>query len=135
MPSAKHIGTAGEHLTCSVLLLFGWNPTIIDAEGMDVLAVRNQDVLRIQVKSTKKSLDGYSYQWQVCKSNPKRSLSTDDCDIVACVALDIRKIAFFHVNHLREQLTRRILVNKMSADDIEARTWEESLEKTQDFLR
>jgi hypothetical protein len=115
--------------------LFGWNPTIIDAEGMDVLAVRNQDVLRIQVKSTKKSLDGYSYQWQVCKSNPKRSLSTDDCDIVACVALDIRKIAFFHVNHLREQLTRRILVKKMSADDIEARTWEEALEKTQDFLR
>lgn len=98
---------------------------------MDVLAVRNQDVLRIQVKSTKKSLDNYSYQWQVCKSKPKRSLSTDDCDIVACVALDIRKIAFFHVNHLREQLTRRILVGKMSDKDLEGTTWEKALAKMQ----
>ena len=131
MPSAKHIGTAGEHLTCSVLFLFGWSPAIIDAEGVDVLAVRNQEILRIQVKSTKKSLDGYSYQWQVSKSIPKRSLSVDDCDIVACVALDIRKLVFFHINDLNEQITRRVLISKMKSDDIETQSWEEALAQVQ----
>jgi len=125
--SAKHIGTAGEHLTCSVLFTFGWSPSIIDAEGMDIVAVKNQEIIRVQVKSTLKNLDGYSYQWQVNKSLPKRPLTIEDCDIVACVALDLRKIAFFHIDIISKQITRRVSQLKMLADDIEARTWEEAL--------
>lgn len=130
MLSAKHIGTAGEHLACSVLFTFGWSPSIIDAEGMDIIAVRNQDILRIQVKSTLKLIDGYGYQWQVSKSLPKKPLTIDDCDIVACVALDLRKIAFFPIDVISKQLTRRIALSKMIADDIEQRTWEEALSST-----
>ena len=130
MISAKHIGTAGEHLTCSVLFGFGWSPSIIDAEGMDIVAVKNQDVLRIQVKSTQKPNDNWSYQWQVSKSLPKRPLTIQDCDIVACVALDIRKIAFFHIQTIDKQITRRLSASKISADDMEALTWKEALSLT-----
>ena len=130
MISAKHIGTAGEHLACSVLFGFGWSPSIIDAEGMDIVAVKNQDILRIQVKSTLKTNDSWSYQWQVSKSLPKRPLTIEDCDIVACVALDIRKIAFFHIEKINKQITRRLSVSKINADDIETRTWEEALSLT-----
>jgi len=128
--SAKHIGTAGEHLVCSVLFGFGWSPSIIDAEGMDIVAVKNQDILRIQVKSTLKTIDSWSYQWQVSKSLPKRPLTIEDCDIVACVALDMRKIVFFHIDTISKQVTRRIPRSKMIADDIEQRTWKEALSLT-----
>jgi len=125
--SAKHIGAAGEHLACSVLFGFGWSPSIIDAEGMDIVAVKNQDILRIQVKSTLKALDGWSYQWQVSKSLPKRPLTIEDCDIVACVALDMRKIVFFHIDIISKQVTRRVARSKMIADDIETRSWQGAL--------
>lgn len=127
MLTAKHIGTAGEHLACSVLFGFGWSPAIIDAEGMDILATKDQSFLRIQVKSTLRMLDGWSYQWQVSKSLPKKPLTIDDCDIVACVALDIRKIAFFHISLIDQQLTRRMAKSKMIADDVETITWKEAL--------
>lgn len=127
MLSAKHIGTAGEHLACSVLFTFGWSPSIIDAEGMDIIAVRNQEIVRVQVKSTLGKNDGYGYQWQVNKSLPKKPLTIDDCDVVACVALDIRKIAFFHIDEITKQLTRRMSQIKMFEDDIEVMTWEEAI--------
>jgi len=125
--SAKHIGTAGEHLTCSVLFTFGWSPSIIDAEGMDIIAVRNQDIIRVQVKSTLKTNDKHGYQWQVSKSLPKKALTIDDCDIVACVALDLRKIAFFPIDEITKQLTRRMALSKMLSPSIEEDTWETAL--------
>lgn len=127
MLSAKHIGAAGEHLTCSVLFTFGWSPAIIDAEGMDIVAVRNQETVRVQAKSTLKNLDGYSYQWQVSKGYPKRSLTNEDCDIVACVALDLRKIVFFPICVITKQLTRRMAFSKMQAPCLEEKSWQSAL--------
>ena len=126
--SAKHIGTAGEHLTCSVLFTFGWSPSIIDAEGMDIIAVRNQDILRLQVKSTMKKNDVWSYQWQTSKSFPKQPLTIDDCDIVACVALDMRKIIFFPIEIISKQVTRRTAASKMLSPTIEEDSWKTALE-------
>jgi len=128
--SAKHIGTAGEHLTCSVLFTFGWSPSIVDAEGMDIIAVRNQDILRLQVKSTLKKNDTWSYQWQTSKSFPKRPLTIEDCDVVACVALDLRKIIFFPIDIISKQLTRRVALSKMLPPTIEEDSWETALSLT-----
>jgi hypothetical protein len=125
--SSKHIGAAGEHLTCSVLFTFGWSPAIIDAEGMDIVAVRKQETVRVQAKSTLKSIDGWSYQWQVSKGYPKRSLSKDDCDIVACVSLDLRKIAFFPICVISKQLTRRMAFSKMNSPSLEEESWQAAL--------
>jgi len=97
---------------------------------MDIIAVRNQDIVRIQVKSTLKTNDKHGYQWQVSKSLPKKALTINDCDIVACVALDMRKIVFFSIDIISKQITRRMARSKMIADDIEQRTWEEALSST-----
>lgn len=110
-----------------MLLLLGWVPTMVDAEGMDIVAIRNQEIVRIQVKSTLKRLDGYSYQWQVNKGLQKRSLTEEDCDVVACVALDLRKIVFYPISIISKQITRRMALSKMVAPNLEEDSWETAL--------
>jgi len=94
---------------------------------MDIIAIRNQDIVRVQVKSTLKANDNWSYQWQVSKSLPKKPLTIDDCDVVACVALDIRKIAFFPISVISKQLTRRMALSKILSPTIEEDSWETAL--------
>ncbi len=100
---------------------------MVDAEGMDIVAIRNQEIVRIQVKSTLKRLDGYSYQWQVNKGLQKRSLTEEDCDVVACVALDLRKIVFYPISIISKQITRRMALSKMVAPTLEEDSWETAL--------
>jgi len=95
---------------------------------MDIIAVRNQDILRLQVKSTMKKNDVWSYQWQTSKSNPKRTLTIEDCDVVACVALDMRKIIFFPIEIISKQITRRTAESKMLSPTIEEDSWKTALE-------
>ena len=128
--SARDIGTAGEHLACSVLHSFGWTAALVDADGFDLLAIRAKEILRIQVKTTLKRIDGYGYQWQTNRGGTKASLTPDDCDIVACVALDIRRLVFFYVTDLANRRTRRVSYSKMCAPDLEPTSWESALAAT-----
>lgn len=125
--SARYIGTAGEHLACSVLHTFGWTAAIVDAGGFDLIAMLDTEILRVQVKTTLKRIDGYGYQWQTNKGGGKNSLTLDDCDIVACVALDLRKLVFFHVTDLANQRTRRVGKTKMVVPELESTSWETAL--------
>lgn len=125
--SARYIGTAGEHLACSVLHTFGWTAAIVDAGGFDLIAMLDTEILRVQVKTTLKRIDGYGYQWQTNKGGGKNSLTLDDCDIVACVALDLRKLVFFHVTDLANQRTRRVGKTKMIVPELETTSWEIAL--------
>jgi hypothetical protein len=125
--SARYIGTAGEHLACSVLHSFGWTAAMVDAGGFDLLAILDTEILRVQVKTTLRRIDGYGYQWQTNKGGSKDSLTLDDCDIVACVALDLRKLVFFHVTDLSKQRTRRVAHSKMIVPELEYTSWETAL--------
>lgn len=125
--SARNIGTAGEHLACSVLHSFGWTAALVDADGFDLIAILDTEILRVQVKTTLKRIDGYGYQWQTNKGGGKASLTLDDCDIVVCVALDLRKLVFFHVTDLANQRTRRVGKTKMVVPELESTSWETAL--------
>lgn len=130
--SARNIGTAGEHLACSVLHSFGWTAALVDADGFDIIATRTKEMLRIQVKTTFRIItNNKGYQWQTNKGGQKISLTMEDCDIVACVALDLRKIAFFHVTDLSNQRTRRISNRRMRAPSLESASWDAALAAAQ----
>tara|TARA_R110000737_G_C14511305_1_gene473671 strand:- start:229 stop:510 length:282 start_codon:yes stop_codon:yes gene_type:complete len=85
--------------------------------------VKNARALRVQVKTTLKLSSKYSYQWSVSVSRPKRSLTTDDCDVVACVAIDTRRCFFVPVSQVAAQQTLRLSKNKMLHPDLEFKSW------------
>ena len=100
----------------------------MDAEGYDIIATRGRDVMRVQVKATRiVQRAGQGYQWQVSKGKPKQSLALDDCDVVALVALDVRKAVFIAVAELSEQLTKRVSTNTMLSPGYENDSWETAL--------
>jgi hypothetical protein len=101
---ALEIGKAAEHLVCADLILSGYRAFLAD-QGIpyDVVCDIDGRLIRIQVKSTMKpkpvpdrSKSGNSYQFHLKHAGhgAKRIISTTDFDIVALVAIDIRKIAY-----------------------------------------
>lgn len=103
---ALEIGKAGEHLVCTDLLLSGYGAFLSD-QGLpfDVVAVANGKLWRVQVKSTMQAKNvnakgrnpRVAYSWSVRKrgKDGKGDRLTDShCDLVALVALDIRKVAW-----------------------------------------
>lgn len=100
----------------------------MDAEGYDIIAIRNGDIMRVQAKTTRiVQRAGQGYQWQVCKGKQKQALTIDDCDVVALVALDVRKAVFISVGELSGQLTKRVSANTMLSPGYEIDSWETAL--------
>jgi hypothetical protein len=128
LPSAKSIGAAGEYLACSIICSYGWAASLVDAEGYDIIATRGRDIMRVQAKTTRiVQRAGRGYQWQVCRGGQKQALTIDDCDVVALVALDVRKLAFIAVGELNGQLTKRVSANSMLSPGHESDSWETAL--------
>ena len=128
MPSAKSIGAAGEYLACSIICAYGWSASLVDTEGYDIIATRGRDIMRVQVKTTRiAQRAGQGYQWQVCKGGQKQTLTLNDCDVVALVALDVRKSVFIAVDELNGQLTKRISVSTVLSPGYENDSWETAL--------
>jgi hypothetical protein len=103
------IGTAAEHIVCADLILHGYR-AFMTAQGLpyDVICDINGVLIRIAVKSTQKpkprpAREGsrVCYQFAVTRSKRLstgkthcRPYSTSDVDVVALVALDIRRVCY-----------------------------------------
>tara|TARA_R100001443_G_scaffold94895_1_gene101413 strand:+ start:108 stop:446 length:339 start_codon:yes stop_codon:yes gene_type:complete len=105
----------------------GWSPSIINANGFDIIAVRQGETLRVQSKATKRPYEATQYQWSCSVSRPKRPLTIADCDIVAFVALDSRRVYFVPIDRVNEQLTFKLPIAAMHTKDIEETTLLSSL--------
>ena len=100
----------------------------MDTEGYDIIATRGRDIMRVQVKTTRiVQRAGQGYQWQVCKGGQKQTLTLNDCDVVALVALDVRKAVFIAVGELSGQLTKRVSASTMLSPGYENDSWETAL--------
>lgn len=94
---------AGEHLVCADLLMQGFRA--IMASQMcpyDVAVDIDGRLARLQVKTTRvpRRLVGgnAAYQWSVTRAGRRREAYTvEHCELVALVALDIRRVAYFDV--------------------------------------
>jgi len=100
----------------------GWSPSIINADGFDIIAVRQGETLRVQSKATKQPYKPTQYQWSCSASRPKRPLTLADCDVVAFVGLDIRRVYFAPVSRVCEQVTFKLPIATMHERDLESAT-------------
>lgn len=97
-------GAAGEHLVCADLLLQGYRAFLSDQNcPYDVAVDIGGRLIRIQVKSTRqpKAIPqrvGHfpAYMWHVRRAGKKgaRVYAAGEFDMLALVALDVRKIAY-----------------------------------------
>jgi hypothetical protein len=97
-------GTAAEHLVCADLLLSGYRAFLADQNcPYDVAVDLGSRLIRVQVKATRcaRSIPQYAghvaaYMWHVRRAGKggARIYGDDDFDMLALVALDVRKIAY-----------------------------------------
>jgi hypothetical protein len=108
--NALELGRAGEHLVVADLILSGYSACLAE-QGMpyDIILDHDGNPVRVQVKSTVYpgnvnkfgEVERIAYTWNIRKRGKDRKgerLSEKHCDIVAAVALDIRKIAYLPVS-------------------------------------
>lgn len=114
---ALEMGKAAEHIVCADLLISGHQAFLSD-QGLpyDVLVDIGGRILRIQVKGTSVSRNAQTstkapndvYQFYVRRRGRNglgERLSSEHCDIVALVALDIRVVAYFPVADLAQSVS------------------------------
>lgn len=108
-------GTAAEHLVCADLLLGGYRAFLADQNcPYDVAVDVGGRLVRIQVKSTRQqraipqraSKDIPAYMWHVRRAGKggRRVYQADDFDLLALVALDVRKIAYLPPSSVKQTI-------------------------------
>lgn len=100
------IGKAGEHLVCCDLLQQGHNAFLAD-QGLpyDIIADISGILYRVQVKATLRpcTFGKVKNLYRFCLKSAKkgnRKIMPKDVDIIAFVALDIKKVAYFQCEKL-----------------------------------
>lgn len=114
MTDALLVGAAGEHLVCADLLLRGIPATRTGIPGpWDVVAEVDGRLVRIQVKATaearpflqRRQLHLVGYTWAVRHGKGStRAYAPGLVDIVALVALDVRRIAYVAASEARQTM-------------------------------
>lgn len=116
------LGTAAEHLVCADLLLAGYRAFLSDQNcPYDIAVDVGGRLVRVQVKATRgqrnvpkrKPVDGSrstpwvpAYMWHVRRAGKgrKRLYLADDFDLLALVAMDIRRIAYLAPSHTKQTI-------------------------------
>lgn len=105
---AIELGKAAEHIACADLILHGYRAFLSD-QGLpyDIVVDIAGRLIRVQVKACAfaRNVNGqgkaprlaYSFNVRRRGKNSQRRLTEEHCDIVACCALDIRRVAYFPI--------------------------------------
>ena len=124
---AFEAGKLGEYICAVRLMKLGVSCEIVNLDTVDIVAYVDQQMLRIQVKSSLLKNQGQSrslgYQFATSYSGKKKPLTKAHCDIIALVATDFERVLFKPVECLKGQLTKRILPRKFDRDDLEYKSW------------
>ena len=129
---AIHSGDIGEAICLLRLLQMNVPARIVNLKGTDVLCEIDDKVLRVQVKSARlSSLQAkrkLNYHFNICKgSKIKRSLSRDDCDIIALVGIEHESALFYPVCKFANTKTYRVIPRDMTEDNATQRSWKKTL--------
>ncbi len=110
------VGTAAEHLVCADLLLGGYRAFLADQVcPYDVAVDVGGRLVRIQVKATRcpRQLRGRNktmpYMWNVRRAGKKgrRVYADGEFDLLALVAIDVRRIAYLPPSQHRQTIAIR----------------------------
>jgi len=107
--NAVQIGKIGEHIACAIIEQIGYRANIVNQTGFDLVFFDDNNLSwRVEVKSCS-TRERTQPRWMFMTSKgsgAKKLLSEDDCDIVALVAIDERRVCFRHVRQLKNKRTR-----------------------------
>lgn len=132
MNNALQKGDIGEYVCAICLLEMGVDCKIVNVGATDILATINNKFIRVQVKSSyhhnrndvKNGTPFYRFSTALGKN--KTPITKEHCDIVALVALDIKKVIFSAP--LNKASTKRIR-SKFLIPNVEKDTWNKCLLK------
>jgi hypothetical protein len=106
VPDAIRIGRIGELICAASAEQAGFAAAQVPHEGFDMVCFDGQRSYRVEVKSASQLVDS-SYRFMTSRgSKAKKLLSSEHCDIVAFVALDIRKVVYRPVTKVTLKKTR-----------------------------
>jgi hypothetical protein len=127
--SEIQIGQSGEFLTAAVLVELGVQTMVSPTAGADLLGFDDHRYWRVEVKTTNKEERPGAFRWGTARgSASKVAVRAIDCDIVALVALPLRRVVFRNVCAIRSKTTR--LTIHHFHDDCERQTWSEAISWT-----
>lgn len=125
------LGKAAEHVACADVMLQGFNAFLSDA-GLpyDMLVDVGDGILRVQVKGSLAPYEnrrrdgrisrGYRFGLRRGRAHDER-IDAKSVDVVACVALDTRRVAYLHISELIKN--GRVVGLVEVVDDTEERRW------------
>ena len=121
---AKQVGYAGEHLVMADLLMQGFNPSLVnDLCHFDIMAERDECILRIEVKTTaaprNESDRSGRYKFQLVHRRGwghREDKLENECDLLAFAFLDIRKVAYMAPEDVSNEGVMKSQINFRSLD-------------------
>jgi len=124
-------GRIGEVICLLRLAKMGIESEIVNLGTSDILSFAYDYTWRIQVKSSqikgnRGSHDTRSPGYQFCVSKglkPKRSLTEEDCDIVALVGIPQERVIFAPVSAFRDTKTKRLKPADYLEPNVEWSSW------------
>tara|TARA_R100000655_G_scaffold18448_1_gene38826 strand:- start:3225 stop:3620 length:396 start_codon:yes stop_codon:yes gene_type:complete len=121
------VGQAGEYLVASVFYEMGVQCVVAPTQGFDLVAFDNGEVYRVEVKTAsknyaiKKSLFSFSTSRG---SKSKKRISAETCDVLALVALPLRRVFFINTKTLTGKNKR--LSQSRFVQGCEEESWREA---------
>jgi hypothetical protein len=122
------VGRVGEFIAAARIEMAGWRAVPAAADGVDLVAMRDDRVVRVQVKATSILIGATRYQFSTSRGRDRRVLSRDDCDVVSLVCTDIGRCIFRRVEDVPLKTTT-IQLCVMTAE-AEAASFQKSFEVT-----
>ncbi len=125
------IGKIGEYLAAATLESIDISCDIIRQDGFDILAYLKDKIIRVQVKSTltaKKTNDRgkVKYSFYCAKNSNKTLLDIGDCDVIALVAIDIKRVKFIPITDLNAK-HHRLDPEVFEPKNLESESWDDSI--------
>jgi hypothetical protein len=135
------LAKAGEYLAAFELMVRGISVTVA-AEGLpyDLLADHDGGIARVQVKTASSPRDRGQYCFDLkCGSHKANKRSTqygpENIDLFAVVALDIRRVAFVHVDEAAKRRCLKLRPIDFVAHDVTSATFARCWERLRAFPR
>lgn len=142
--SKNVLGRVAEFLACAAICEMGYRAIHAPGAGYDVLVDDLEGIWRLQVKAASKSDQRvYRGSAQVEKSAHvdgnlrrrfRRAATQDDCDVIALVAMDLRRVVFLPVSEITQAGGFSVPVSDFRVPNIERLTWLRSVESLRALL-
>ena len=114
----------GELIAAAAIEACGWVTILTPMEYIDILAIKDGVFMRVQVKAS--MLGGKNPVYRFMTSTSRQGfLSPDHIDVLAVVALDLRKVIFTNVVDMKKGL--RVSPHHFDEVGVEKTSWQNAV--------